>query len=124
MTGPSALIALSLIVPVSFEDLWLTRIKPPPYDGIATRFTDTRGAWGNRIRPHHEHVCAHMLERRGQRLRVTNLDNGKSAICEVHDRGPHRRFWPRREIDLTPPVDRSIGCDGKCNVEIERVGKP
>ena len=31
----------------SFEDLWLTRIKPPPYGGVATQFTDTIAATGS-----------------------------------------------------------------------------
>jgi hypothetical protein len=39
----------------------------------------------------------------------------------VADKGPNRRFWPRREIDLTPPVSKAIGCDGMCNVSLERV---
>ena len=119
-----AAMLLHLYSPVNataFNDLWLTRIKPPPYAGVATRFSDRQGAWGNRIVPHRDFTCAHMLERRGQRLRVTNTDNGKSVICEVQDRGPNRRFWPKREVDLTPVVDRAIGCGGKCNVEIERL---
>lgn len=109
----------------TFDDKWLTRIKPPPYGGIATEFTDRRGAWGNRIDPHRQFVCAHLIEPRGQRLLVTNVANGRSAVCEVQDRGPdrHKRFWPRREIDITPPVNRAIGCGGYCRVTIERVKK-
>jgi rare lipoprotein A (peptidoglycan hydrolase) len=52
---------------------------------------------------------------------VTNVANGKSVVCTVADKGPNRRFWPRREIDLTPPASKAIGCDGKCNVSLERV---
>lgn len=107
----------------TFDSLWLTRIKPPPYEGMATRFDDHKGAWGNNINPSRDRVCAHMLEKRGQRLRVTNLDNGKTTDCVVQDRGPHRRFWPRRELDMTPPVDRDIGCNGMCKVSIERVAQ-
>lgn len=37
-----------------------------------------------------------------QRLRVTNLDNGKSVVVRVNDRGPHPRFFHQgRIIDLT-----------------------
>ncbi|MCA9394416.1 MAG: septal ring lytic transglycosylase RlpA family lipoprotein [Candidatus Omnitrophica bacterium] len=37
-----------------------------------------------------------------QRLRVTNLDNGKSVEVRVNDRGPHPRFLQQgRIIDLT-----------------------
>ena len=105
----------------SFEDLWLTRIKPPPYSGVATQFTDTIAADGKRLYPYRESICAHMLEPLGQRLRVTNVANGKSVVCRVADKGPNRRFWPRREVDLTPPASKAIGCDGMCKVSLERV---
>lgn len=37
-----------------------------------------------------------------QKIKVTNLDNGRSIIVRVNDRGPHRRFVRRgRIIDLT-----------------------
>jgi rare lipoprotein A (peptidoglycan hydrolase) len=107
----------------TFDDLWLTRIKPPPYGGVATEFADTIAADGKRLHPYRDLVCAHMLERNGQRLRVTNIANGKSVICTVADKGPNRRFWPRREIDLTPPASKAIGCDGKCDVSLERVAQ-
>src|SRR6202521_5245056 len=73
--------------------------------------------------PYRDLVCAHMLEQIGQRLRVTNVANGKSVVSKVADKGPNRRFWPRREIDLTPPASRAIGCDGMCNVSLERVAE-
>jgi peptidoglycan lytic transglycosylase len=107
----------------TFEDLWLTRIKPPPYEGIATRFDDTRAFDGTPLDPNRQFVCAHMLEQIGQRLRVTNVENGKSVICTVADRGPSRKFWPRREVDLFPLVDRAIGCEGMCKVTLERVAE-
>jgi rare lipoprotein A (peptidoglycan hydrolase) len=107
----------------TFEDLWLTRIKPPPYGGVATQFTDTIAADGKRLHPYRESICAHMLEPLGQRLRVTNVANGKSVVCRVADKGPNRRFWPRREVDLTPPASKAIGCDGMCKVSLERVAQ-
>ena len=107
----------------TFDDLWLTRIKPPPYGGVATEFDDTIAADGKRLHPYRESICAHMLERFGQRLRVTNVANGKSVVCRVADKGPNRRFWPRREVDLTPPASKAIGCDGMCKVSLERVSQ-
>lgn len=45
-----------------------------------------------------------------QRLRVTNVSNGKSIIVRVNDRGPHRRYVRRgRIIDLTKSAFRKIG---------------
>ena len=105
----------------TFNDRWLTRIKPPPYGGVATEFYDTIAADGKRLYPYRDKVCAHMLEPLGSRLRVTNVANGKSVVCTVADKGPNRRFWPRREVDLTPPASKEIGCNGKCVVSLERV---
>ena len=107
----------------TFDGRWLTRIKPPPYGGVATEFDDTIAADGKRLHPHRDLVCAHMLEQLGQRLRVTNVANGKSVVCTVADKGPNRRFWPRREVDLTPPASKAIGCDGMCSVSLERVAE-
>lgn len=106
----------------TFDGKWNTRIKPVPYSGIATTFSDRIGAWGNRL-DHSQRICAHLTEPRGQRLRVTNLATGRSTTCEVQDRGPdrHKRYWPRRELDMSAPVDRAIGCGGYCVVSIERV---
>src|SRR5258708_25806693 len=81
----------------TFEDLWLTRIKPPPYGGVATEFDDTIAADCKRRHPYRDLVCAHMLEQIGQRLRVTNVANGKSVVCTVADKVPNRRVMPHCE---------------------------
>ena len=55
-------------------------------------------------------------------IRVTNLENGKSVIVRVNDRGPHRRFVKKgRVIDLTLEAFRRLGSpkQGLINVEIE-----
>jgi len=105
----------------TFADLWLTRIKPPPYGRLTAEFDDTIAADGKRLHPYRDLVCAHILEQIGQWLRVTNVANGKSVVCTGADKGPNRRFWPRREIDLTPPASKAIGCDGMGNLSLERV---
>jgi hypothetical protein len=72
----------------TFDDLWLTHIKPPPYGGGATEFDDTIAADGKRLYPYRDLVCAHMLEPIGQRLRVTNVANGNpwSVPWQTRDR--------------------------------------
>ena len=80
----------------TFDDLWLTRIKPPAYGGVATEFDDAIAADGKWLHPYRDLVCAHILERIGQR---------------------------RREVDLTPPASKAIGCDGTCKVSLERVAQ-
>lgn len=39
-------------------------------------------------------------------LKVTNLDNGRSVVCRVNDRGPAKRL--HRMIDLTKTAFQSI----------------
>ncbi len=51
-------------------------------------------------------------------VKVTNLDNGKTAIVRVNDRGP---FHPGRIIDLSYAAAKKLGVlqTGTANVEIE-----
>lgn len=51
-------------------------------------------------------TCATMKDKFGTRLQVTNLKNGKSVICRVNDRGPHKRL--NRRVDLTKTAFRKI----------------
>jgi rare lipoprotein A len=57
-----------------------------------------------------------------QRIRVTNLANGKSVIVRVNDRGPHRRFVETgRIIDLTKQAFATIASldQGLIDIELE-----
>jgi len=57
-----------------------------------------------------------------QRIKVTNLDNGKSIIVRVNDRGPHKRFVRNgRIIDLTKSAFQQISSTkkGLINIQIE-----
>ncbi|HPN57066.1 MAG TPA: septal ring lytic transglycosylase RlpA family protein [Candidatus Omnitrophota bacterium] len=48
------------------------------------------------------YTCAIWGVKFNQRIKVTNLANGKSIIVRVNDRGPHKRFVRKgRVIDLT-----------------------
>ncbi|MEO5658871.1 MAG: septal ring lytic transglycosylase RlpA family protein [Polaromonas sp.] len=44
----------------------------------------------------------------GTRERVTNLNNGKSAVVVIKDRGPHVKG---RIVDLSPATAKAIGAD-------------
>lgn len=65
-------------------------------------------------------TCAHLSLPYGTTLRVTNLDNGKSTVVRVNDRGP---FSPNRIIDLSRVAAEQIGmiAAGKAKVKIESV---
>ena len=55
-----------------------------------------------------------------QKVRVTNLENGKSVIVRVNDRGPHRRFVEEgRLIDLTKQAFASIASLDKGLIDIK-----
>jgi rare lipoprotein A len=50
-------------------------------------------------------TAAHRTLPFGTRVRVTNLDNGKSVVVRVNDRGP---FVAGRIIDLSPAAARKL----------------
>ena len=57
-----------------------------------------------------------------QKIKVTNLDNGKSLIVRVNDRGPHKRYVHKgRIIDLTKAAFKKLSPTkgGLINVQIE-----
>lgn len=50
-------------------------------------------------------TCAHRTFAFGTLVRVTNLDNGRRAVCRVTDRGP---FIAGRVIDVSRAVARRL----------------
>jgi len=65
-------------------------------------------------------TAAHPTEPFGARLKVTNLQNGKSVVVRVYDRGP---FGGGRIIDLSSAAARAIGISprGIATVKVERL---
>ncbi|MBL0310949.1 MAG: septal ring lytic transglycosylase RlpA family protein [Bacteroidetes bacterium] len=63
-------------------------------------------------------TCAHRNFPFGTRVKVTNLENEKSVIVRVNDRGPYSKG---RMIDLTSSAARKLGFihDGEVEVAIE-----
>jgi rare lipoprotein A len=93
----------------------LAKLQPlPPRGGIdhsgrkqkgrasyyAHHFTNRKMADGNRFDPN-SNVAASKSLPLGTTAKVTNLNNGKSALVKVQDRGPH---IDGRVVDLTPKV--------------------
>lgn len=64
-------------------------------------------------------TAAHRTYPFGQKLKVTNPDNGKSVVVRINDRGPH---IAGRDIDLSAGAAEQIGMKGdgvqKVNVEL------
>jgi rare lipoprotein A len=59
-------------------------------------------------------------QRKGTRLRVTNLENRRSAIVRVNDRGP---FVDGRVIDLSLAAARALDIaeEGVAHVRLQRL---
>jgi rare lipoprotein A len=65
-------------------------------------------------------IAAHKTLPFGAKVRVFNLDNGKSAIVTIVDRGP---FIRGRIIDVSPVAATALGFRqaGLAHVRIERI---
>jgi rare lipoprotein A len=66
---------------------------------------DTQTASGEKFNPN-ELTAAHPTLPFGTRLRVTNIDNGRSVIVRVNDRGP---FVRGRSVDVSSAAAERIG---------------
>jgi peptidoglycan lytic transglycosylase len=62
-------------------------------------------------------TAAHRTLPFGTRLRVTNIENGKSVVVRVNDRGPH---VPGRVLDLSYRAAQALGMTdaGMARVEV------
>jgi rare lipoprotein A len=67
----------------------------------------------------HAFTCAHPRAPFGTRLRVTDLETGRSVVVTVNDRGP---FAPGRVVDLSLAAARQLGIvrRGLARVRIDR----
>ncbi len=66
-------------------------------------------------------TAAHKSLPFGSKVKVTNLNNNKSVVVKINDRGP---FKPGRIIDLSKKANQMISCNlCKVDVEVLRRGK-
>jgi rare lipoprotein A len=70
----------------------------------AKQFNNRKMADGHRFNPN-TNVAASKSLPLGTTAKVTNLDNGKSALVKVQDRGP---YVDGRVVDLTPKVAEEL----------------
>lgn len=61
-------------------------------------------------------TAAHRTLPLGSYARVKNLDNGRSVVVKINDRGPHAR---RRTIDLSWAAAREIAMVGAGTAQVE-----
>jgi len=76
------------------------------------RFAGRKMANGERMDPNDDNAASKTLPL-GTRARVTNLENGRTAVVTIEDRGPH---VPGRIVDLSPATAGQIGLSHKQGV--------
>lgn len=89
----------------------------------AHKFAGRRMANGRRMDPADANAASKTLPL-GTRARVTNLENGKSTVVTIEDRGPH---VPGRVVDLSPGSAAEIGVtrrQGVAPVAVEPITVP
>lgn len=87
----------------------------------AAKFEDRKTADGERFKSTGM-TAAHRTLPLGTMVRVTNLENNRSVIVRINDRGP---FMRKRIIDLSPAAARALGIrnQGLMRVRIELVSE-
>lgn len=100
------------IAPAPFTQTGMASWYGPGFAGRPT-------ASGEKFDPN-DMTCAHPKLKFGTRVQVTNLDNGKSVIVRVNDRGP---FAKGRVIDLSKEAAKRLGFldKGVAKVKVEVV---
>ena len=84
--------------------------------GIGDGFQGKKTANGERFDTY-DFTGAHKKLKFGSVVRVTNLENGKSVVVRINDRGPYVRG---RVIDLSHVAMKQIaGSSGLCKVKLE-----
>ena len=84
----------------------------------SSRFNGRKMADGNRMNPHDDNAASKTLPL-GTTAKVTNRENGQSAVVTIQDRGP---YVPGRIVDLSPSTAQKIGITphrGVAEVEVK-----
>lgn len=85
-------------------------------------FAGKKMADGTRMNPRSNNAASKTLPL-GTRAKVTNLENGKSAVVEIKDRGP---YVGGRIVDVSPKTASELGMkkDGVAPVEVAPIAVP
>lgn len=90
--------------------IWHASWYGPGFHGNLTANGEVYDQWGM--------TAAHKTLPFGTRLRVTNVDNGRSAVVRINDRGP---FIPGRELDLSRGAADELGFAGVATVRVQEL---
>jgi len=87
--------------------------------GIAATYSHKGEKTANGERSNSEDMtAAHRSLPFGTMVRVTNIQNGRSVLVRINDRGP---FTRGRVIDLSPAAARALGFSGLARVKLSVV---
>jgi rare lipoprotein A len=130
LSNPAADAVIRDVVPSpSWEDRFLRQMPASPKGLLQLAAATGQASWygpgfyGNRtasgevLRPG-TYTAAHRSLPFGTRVRVTNLNNGRSAVVRINDRGP---FTGGRIIDLAhgAATDLGVTASGVATVRLE-----
>jgi rare lipoprotein A len=103
--------------PAKSESSWIGYTEKGKASFYADKHQNKMTASGDRYN-HDLNTAAHKTIPLGAKINVTNLDNGRSVVATVNDRGPYARG---RIVDLSKSAFRSIAdtASGVINVQIE-----
>jgi rare lipoprotein A len=88
-----------------------------PLVGIASVYSDQITANGEKMDPS-AMTAAHLSLPFNTKVKVTNQNNGRSAVVRINDRGP---YIAGRVIDLSPAAADAITLDGLAPVSLDVV---
>lgn len=110
----STLVTCCLAISLSAQEIGKASYYANEFDGGRTYFGETYDK--------DQYTAAHKVHPQGTRLKVTRIDNGKSVIVRVNDRGP---YISGRIIELSYAAARDIGMldEGVADVQVEVVSK-
>ena len=107
------------------------RVYHPTYVGVGDTMNGVASWYGPNFHGHqtsngetynmYDKTVAHKTWPMDTMVKITNLDNGKSTIARINDRGP---FVSGRIVDCSYATGKEIGIDKKgiCHVKLEVVG--
>jgi len=107
------------------------RVYHPTYVGVGDTMTGVASWYGPNFHGlqtsngetynMYDKTVAHKTWPMDTMVKITNLDNGKSTIARINDRGP---FVAGRVVDCSYATAKEIGIDkrGTCRVKLEVVG--
>ena len=107
------------------------KVYHPTYVAVGDKMVGVASWYGPNFHGHqtsngetynmYDKTVAHKTWPMDTMVKITNLDNGKSTIARVNDRGP---FVAGRVVDCSYATGKEIGIDKKgiCHVKLEVVG--